>query len=148
MFKDFIKRAIAPIKPNLKTCLDFGSGPTPVLASLLKAEGIDVDIYDIFFSPKKPKRKYDLITATEVLEHLEDPLATMHELKNLLNPDGCIAIMTLFYKGNWENWWYKTDPTHISFFTKDTMRYLAKLLKLRLTFIDERNICIMERLTL
>ncbi len=42
MFRDFIDAVIAPNKDNIKTALEFGSGPGPVLAELLKQEGFVV----------------------------------------------------------------------------------------------------------
>src|SRR3989339_1726616 len=105
MFQDFIAQAIRPYKNQIKTALDFGSGPGPVLADLLRQEGFDVDIYDKHFAPEKAyqNKKYDLITATEVFEHLTDPMETLKLLKSLLNENGIIAIMTLFHNNNEED---------------------------------------------
>ena len=149
MFRDFIKQAILPYKLQIKTALDFGSGPGPVLAKLLRQEGFKTDIYDKYFSPDKVylNKKYDLITATEVLEHLPDPLATLKLLKSLLSEKGIIAIMTLFHPDSDEDfkqWWYRRDATHISFYTPKTMRQMAELLGLNVLLVDKKNLCVLS----
>lgn len=146
MFREFIENAIRPCKAEIKTALDFGSGPGPVLAELLRQEGFETDIYDKHFSPKKVylNKKYDLITATEVFEHLKDPLATLKLLKSLLSPHGILAIMTLFHPNNEEEfkkWWYRRDSTHITFYTPKTFEYMAKLLGMKVLATDSKNTC-------
>ncbi|MDO9493204.1 methyltransferase domain-containing protein [Acetobacterium sp.] len=39
-------------------------------------------------------KKYDLLTATEVVEHLDDPLDYFSLFENLLKDDGVLSIMT------------------------------------------------------
>ena len=146
MFRDFIDKAIKPHKNQIKTALDFGSGPGPVLAELLKQEGFKTDIYDKHFSPEKvyQGKKYDLITATEVFEHLEDPMITLRLLKSLLNKNGILAIMTLFHNNNvddFKKWWYRRDATHISFYTPKTFSVIADSLGMFYSLIDNKNIC-------
>ena len=149
MFRDFIKKAILPHKAQIKTALDFGSGPGPVLAELLKQEGFRADIYDKHFAPEKvyENKKYDLITATEVLEHLKDPLGTLKLLKAHLNKNGILAIMTLFHNSNetdFLKWWYRRDSTHIAFYTPKTITIMANLLGLKIITLDKKNICVMQ----
>ena len=147
MFRKFIDKAIRPYKSKIKTALDFGSGPGPVLAELLRQEGFKTNIYDKHFAPEKVylNKKYDLITATEVFEHLTDPLATLKLLKSLLNKNGIIAIMTLFHQNNEEHfkkWWYRRDITHISFFTPKTFKYMASLLGMKILMEDGERVCV------
>lgn len=149
MFREFIAKAIRPHKSKIKTALDFGSGPGPVLAGLLRQEGFKVDVYDKYFAPEKVylNKKYDLITATEVFEHLSDPLTTLKLLKSHLNENGILAIMTLFHQNNdehFKNWWYRRDSTHISFYTPKTFEYMADLLGMKVLLVDEKNICVLE----
>ncbi len=151
MFRQFIDKAIKPYKTRIKTALDFGSGPGPVLAELLKKEGFKTDIYDKHFAPEKVylNKKYDLITATEVFEHLKDPLATLKLLKPLLNKDGILAIMTLFHPNNaaeFKKWWYRRDSTHIAFYTPKTFAKMAELLEMKTLITDEKNIYVLASL--
>jgi SAM-dependent methyltransferase len=155
MLKTFIDKSITPFHPNIKTALDFGSGPGPVLSQLLREMGYETDIYDIYFAPERvyPGKTYDLVTCTEVLEHLKTPLETMRMLKDRLNPGGIFAVMTLFHpvyelsstadqlpcEKFFEAWWYRRDPTHISFFRPETFYYIAKSLDLTILMMDQKN---------
>ena len=136
-YVDMLNNFYKKIKPYIKgkSILDFGSGPSPVFSQLIE----NVDIYDIHFQPKKISKSYDVITMIEVIEHLENPLKILTNLKQHLNPGGIFGVMTLFHTDNVENWWYMTDPTHISFFNKKTIRFLASKLKMRILFIDDKN---------
>ncbi len=132
--------------PNKKTALDFGSGPNPVLAQIVKNRGfLKVDYFDKFYQPEKiyKNNSYDLITSTEVFEHLDDPLEILKLFKSILNKDGIIAVMTLFHTNNEEdfkNWWYKRDPTHITFFTPHTFEALGDACGLRVVDTDYKRV--------
>ena len=151
MFRDFIEKCIDPYQDKIKTALDFGCGPGPVLAELLKEKGFEVDIYDKYFALEKifENKKYDLITSTEVLEHLADPLETLKTLKKHLNKQGIIAIMTLFHPKNKEEfkkWWYRRDLTHISFYTPKTFEILAEMVEMKVLKVGNKNTCVLGML--
>lgn len=155
MLNTFIDKSITPFLPKIKTALDFGSGPGPVLARLLKDRGWDTDIYDLYFAPEKvyTGKTYDLITCTEVLEHLDRPLETMEMLKSHLKPGGILAVMTLFHPVYdlsttaeplpceilFKDWWYRRDPTHISFFRPETFYHIARRLNMTILMMDQKN---------
>ncbi len=142
MFEDFIA-----LLPKKNRCLDFGSGPNPVLAELLKKQGYDVDIFDIYFAQDNSfeNKKYDIITSTEVFEHLKDPVSVMEILTRILNPKGTIAIMTSFIPEDFKNWRYRKDITHIGFFTHKTMKILADMFNMEIIFLNNKNICIFKK---
>ena len=145
----FINDHIIPYQAAIKTALDFGCGNNPVLAALLKDKGFETDIHDKFFAPDEVYRgkKYDLITATEVLEHLTDPIVTLQLLRSLLNENGILAIMTLFHPNDEKQfiqWWYRRDQTHISFYTPNTFNYLAKILDMKQVGGDNINVCVLQ----
>lgn len=149
MFKRFIETNISPYKKYIKSALDFGCGPGPVLAELLKKEGFKVDIYDPYFSPLEVFRNktYDLITSTEVFEHLKEPLETIDLLKKHLSKNGILVIMTLFHPNDEEKfkkWWYRREATHISFYTPKTLKYLANKFDMNVLKIDNKNICVLQ----
>jgi hypothetical protein len=151
-FKKFLESAIfpftssalemSPSQPLKKRGFDFGSGPSPVLAQILERDyGVDMDIYDLFYSPEKVYvgKKYNLITSTEVVEHLKNPLPTFQLLKELLEEDGILGIMTWFHKNDathFKNWHYMRDETHISFYTPKTMAYIADCVGLQVIYSD------------
>ncbi len=128
----FLGRVIKPLKerfPPASSVLDFGSGPNPVLARLLRHEGFEVDIYDSFFAANTAvfDQTFDVITLTEVLEHLSGPGEEIARLDGALRPGGSIAVMMrlLDESDDFSNWHYKNDPTHISFFSWDTCVWTA-----------------------
>ena len=148
MFKDFIAGNIVPYVKEGQKALDFGCGPGPVLAHLLRNKGLDVDIYDPYFFPQKTflENKYVLITSTEVFEHLKDPLKTTTLLKDHIFSGGILAIMTQFHPGpqEFKDWWYRRDPTHISFFTPKTFKVLAEKINVQVLQFDKKKTSVLK----
>ncbi|MBM7561139.1 class I SAM-dependent methyltransferase [Fusibacter tunisiensis] len=141
-FKTFIEETIMNFIGEGKTGLDFGSGPEPVLATLLERDyDFDMDVYDKFFASERVYvgKQYDLITSTEVVEHLDDPLNYFKVFKDSLKADGILAIMTQFHPVEdsvfW-NWHYRRDPSHISFYTPRTMAKIASILGFEVLYSD------------
>ena len=127
---NYIEQGVLPyIKEG--NVLDFGSGPEPVLSHLLKSLGFQVDLYDYYFAPEKiyEDKQYDLITSTEVIEHIKNPVEAFHLFHKHLKPNGILSLMTLFYpkdKNTFFDWFYIRDHSHITFFAPETMLYIAK----------------------
>lgn len=148
MLGDFINHLVAPYQHEMDRALDFGCGPTPVLADLLAHRGLTVDVYDPYFYPEPDYKMnwYDLITATEVFEHLSDPYREMNTLKNHLNEDGYLAVRTLFHPGpeKFAEWWYHRDPTHICFYDSDTLDWIANHFSLRIVLRDGEKYCLFQ----
>jgi len=109
--------------------LDFGSGPGPTLSKILEEQGYDMHIYDHFYAKDEEvlKKKYDFITATEVVEHLYDPQTVLYRLWKMLKEDGLLLFLTQPYpcKEVFDAWYYKNDPTHVCFYSLSTMKWLA-----------------------
>ncbi|MEZ2658911.1 class I SAM-dependent methyltransferase [Aneurinibacillus aneurinilyticus] len=147
MFRRFYDRSIKDFANGGHAALDFGSGPEPVFARLLSEEyGYHTDVYDLYYSPIKvyEGKEYDLITSTEVVEHLKEPMEYFRLFKDLLKENGLLAIMTLFHPRDDEKfcaWYYRRDKTHISFYTPKTMAYIAKELQMQVRYIDEKRYC-------
>lgn len=141
-FKNFIDDAIMGYCGAGRSGFDFGSGPSPVLALILQRDyGFSMDCYDLFYLPFKiyEGKQYDLVTSTEVVEHLEHPMETFRLLKSLLKPEGVLAIMTLFHANDqtvFLNSNYRRDKSHIGFFTPRTMAVIADLLGLEILACD------------
>ena len=118
--------------------LDFGSGPQPVLASLLQERGYKVSIYDQFFAPDPIvlRCSYSVIVLHEVIEHLADPRECLAALLEALAPHGYFAIRTQFRPPtdtDFDAFWYRKDLTHRSFFTKLSFATLAQQLGLAMS---------------
>ncbi|MDD2296975.1 MAG: class I SAM-dependent methyltransferase [Sphaerochaetaceae bacterium] len=142
-FRRFLEHAVFPFASEGKRALDFGSGPEPVLATFLEASyDYQVDIYDLFFSPEKvyTNKEYDLITCTEVIEHIGDPLTIFQLFSSLLAPGGILSIMTLLHPNDEEqflSWYYIREKSHISFYSLVTLEYLASASGLTLLYSDK-----------
>ncbi|MBN2655857.1 MAG: class I SAM-dependent methyltransferase [Spirochaetales bacterium] len=145
--KSFIDRAVVPFAEKNARILDFGSGPEPVLAGLLGEMGFEVCVYDKYFSPFMPEGTFDVITSTEVFEHLADPYETLLLLKDRLRSRGFLALKTSFIPETDEeflSWWYREDSTHISFFSPQSFSFLAGASHLTLEYCDEKSIVILR----
>ncbi|MTI60978.1 MAG: class I SAM-dependent methyltransferase [Firmicutes bacterium] len=149
MFEIFIKQVIEPYISKTGLVLDFGCGPGPVLGDLLKERDFTVDQYDPYFFPERvfEGKKYDLITSTEVFEHLKDPLQEMDKLYEHLKKDAYLAIMTSFHPGidDFADWWYKRDPTHITFYNSNTFKEIARKYNLEIVFEDRDKYCLLKK---
>ncbi|MFA0697998.1 class I SAM-dependent methyltransferase, partial [Vibrio sp. 10N.222.49.C9] len=76
--RKFLSRVQIPLAERIgshKQGLDFGCGPGPTLSLMMQEAGHDVDLYDLYYYPdtKVLNKRYDFITATEVIEHLYQP---------------------------------------------------------------------------
>jgi len=132
-YQRFLNRLATPLLARLPTAasgLDFGCGPGPALALLLRERGHRVLLHDRFYAPCRAalRQPHDFITATEVVEHLQHPRTTLFQLWSLLKPGGWFGIMTKLVQSpaRFEQWHYRRDPTHIHFFSRTTFAWLAR----------------------
>ncbi len=129
--------------------LDFGCGPGPVLGEIMERHGARVALYDRYFRPRMPSGRFDIITSTEVLEHLADPVGVLTDLEGRLADGGIISLMTYFRPPGGEeaffSWWYRRDETHIGFFREPTLAVLADRTGLAVRWSDGRRRVVMSR---
>ncbi|MDA9969420.1 class I SAM-dependent methyltransferase [Gammaproteobacteria bacterium] len=131
-YRSFLSRLANPLQKKLSvddTGLDFGCGHGPALADMLQAEGFQIDLYDPFFFPDKKvfTKKYNFITCTETAEHFHNPHQEFNALDNLLSPGGWLGVMTCFLTTDeaFESWYYRRDPTHVTFYCEKTFEVIA-----------------------
>jgi len=97
----------------------------------MQESGHQVQVYDPYYFPDPSylKQQYDFVTTTEVLEHLNTPKNSIELLISLIKPGGYLGIMTKRVKdqASFANWHYIRDPTHISFFSIATFKYLSQV---------------------
>lgn len=134
-YRTFLSRLADPLLERLPANaqgLDFGCGPGPCLSVMLEEQGHSVALYDLYYADNREllavDADYDFITATEVIEHLSQPMDELRRLWRLLKPGGYLGLMTKLVADadKFANWHYKTDPTHISFFSVQTFEYISQ----------------------
>lgn len=148
MFEKFIAEAVTPFHDSVKEILDYGSGPGPVLAELLKRKGYQADIYDPIYAKNSfQENSFDLITSTEVFEHFNDPKKDIEKLVSLLKSGAYLSIMTRFLpeKDKFKSWFYKDDPSHVSFYSLKTFEFLGRENGLKIIKNNGFNLIILQK---
>lgn len=132
-YRRFLSKLTGPLLEQLSAGargLDFGCGPGPALAGMMREAGMDMALYDPFFHPETSvlEHQYDVVTCTEVVEHLHRPADTFRQLDRLLKPGGWLGVMTCFQTDDhrFANWHYRRDPTHVVFYRESTLAWLAR----------------------
>ena len=132
-YRDFLGRMYYALRPYLKPGtrgLDYGAGPGPALQRMMIEDGFEAYTYDIFFYPDKAviSTTYDFVTCTETAEHFDDPRREFDALDSLMRSSGWLGVMTGMLE-RWDEfpgWYYHRDPTHVNFFSKSTMQWIAR----------------------
>lgn len=110
--------------------LDFGAGPGPLLARMLEEQGYPVTLYDPLFFPNQSalQKKYEWVTASEVVEHFRNPRAEFEKLRDLLAPKGKLILMTLLYHPGIEfrTWHYRREKAHVGFYSRQSCEWIRK----------------------
>lgn len=131
-YRRFLSKLVDPLLDKLKprSCgLDYGCGPGPALAAMLREVGHTMALYDPFFYPDQEPlgRIFDFIACTEVAEHFHFPADEFDRFDKMLRPGGWLAVMTCFQTDDarFANWHYRKDPTHVVFYREETLRLIA-----------------------
>lgn len=132
-YRAFLSRLFDELIPFLRKGskgIDYGAGPGPALAIMLSEEGFTMSTYDVFFQPDTSVllEKYDFVVCTETVEHFAEPEREFQIFDSILKPGGLIGIMTSLFdeRIDFGNWYYQRDPTHIAFYSVNTMKSIAK----------------------
>ena len=140
-YRAFLARLTEPLLDHLRpgmVGLDFGCGPGPTIRPMLAERGLEVIDYDPLFRPDRAAlaRRYDFITCSEAIEHFFEPGRELARLEGLLRPGGWLGVMTrmLTDDAGFARWWYRRDPTHVAFFRRETMTWIARRFGWRATF--------------
>ncbi|PSW13098.1 class I SAM-dependent methyltransferase [Photobacterium sanctipauli] len=132
-YRRFLNRLAAPLMARIGDeplqGLDFGCGPGPTLSVMLEEAGHNMAVYDPYFAdqPEVLEQQYDFVTCTEAIEHFYTPAKEWGLLLGMLKPGGWLGLMTKLARDAdaFAQWHYKSDPTHVSFFSRETFQYLA-----------------------
>lgn len=126
------------VKP--RKIFDYGSG-SGLFTNALRSMGFEVDNYEPMlhgdFKSKDYNSDYDLIILNEVIEHVEDVMTLFDNVCSVIKSGGIVFISTLMtdtiinesnrFQEHFNNWWYKDDKTHISFFCQLTFEYICSM---------------------
>jgi hypothetical protein len=130
-YRRFLSRLARPLADKLQigACgLDFGCGPGPTLSVMMEEAGFAMDIFDPIYASSKDvwNKRYDFVTASEVVEHLQRPMPELQRVWEVLRPGGWLGIMTkrVIDANAFARWHYKDDPTHVAFFSIETFEWL------------------------
>ena len=131
-YRRFLGKLVTPLLARLPAAsrgVDYGCGPAPALAAMLREAGHSVALFDPFFQPETSvlRASYDFVTCTETAEHFHRPAEEFARLMAVVRPGGWLGIMTCFQTADerFANWHYRRDPTHVVFYREETLRYLA-----------------------
>ena len=131
-YRAFLNHLWQPLRAKLQpgaSGLDYGSGPGPTRHRMAQEDGYACTHYDPFFHPDKSVfgTEYDFISCSETAEHFHYPADEFRQLKSLLKPGGWLGVMTsrLVPETEFANWHYRRDPSHVSFYTEATFRFIA-----------------------
>lgn len=142
-----------------KKVIDFGCGAGGFLKYISKyvkkADGIELEkamqqsfmerklnVYTSYENAAQSKKKWDILTAFHVVEHLVDPKEILLKLSKLLKDNGKIiievpnsedALLTLYENKAFQNFTYWSQ--HLYLFNDDNLKELAKQAKLKVEWI-------------
>ncbi len=112
--------------------------PTAIAAAR-RRYGEFYQVADIMTFATHSDERFDAIVMTEVIEHLEQPLALIRAASDLLKPGGVLICTTPNRDfGGWRQQTWATDlpPLHLWWFGEGSLRLLAQRPGLRLDFVD------------
>ena len=131
-YRAFLDRLWGQLKPHLRPGskgLDYGAGPGPALAAMMAEDGFEVSVYDKHFQPDRAvlRHTYDFIVCTETAEHFDDPAGSFRELDGQLGAGRWLGVMTAMLDdwADFPEWYYHRDPTHVAFYSRRTMQWIA-----------------------
>ncbi len=132
-YRLFLSRLCNPMMERLvpgSRGLDFGCGPGPTLSVMFEEQGCPMSTYDPCFFPNRTvlDGKFSFVTATEVVEHFQRPSHSWDQMWACIEPGGLLGIMTklVIDRDAFSRWHYKDDETHLCFYSRETLAWIAK----------------------
>ncbi len=149
-YRSFLNRAVLPTLPYLTTglkALDYGCGSGPTIQFLLREKEISCSNFDPIFYPEFPQTTFDVIFATECVEHFHHPLIDFQKICSLLRTNGILTIMTHPYQKleEFPNWYYTKDPTHVVFYHPKTFAFIESEFGLNILATPEERVYIFRK---
>lgn len=159
-YREYIKRILRQVWEGMKgtsqrahigqslDILDYGCGPSPVVAQLLSPTDHRVTSYDPYFAPITLQGLYDLILCIEVPEHFKEPRKEFIQMATLLKEGGFLAVHTHQVPEEDEDfvrWWYKEDTTHRVFYSPVALAILSSYMRIPLVGQPGENLWLFQR---
>lgn len=135
-FQDKIPLLIDTFFPDAAIMVDYGGG-YGMFVRMMRDKGFNFyrqDNYcknlfaDHFDLSDAPAKKFDLLTAFEVFEHLDNPLVEIDKMFALSDSLVFSTVLSPSTVQEFENWWYVSPliGQHIAFYNKTTLEFIAK----------------------
>lgn len=104
----------------------------PSLTAAMRASSRGINVINDFFDPSRITAQYRLVTLAHVLEHVEDPVEMLKQIKKILLPDGLILLTQTNFKGfmPWllgGSWYAWATHQHYTHFSISGIKYIAKV---------------------
>jgi hypothetical protein len=150
MLENFIDAALMPYLRPPQAVLDYGSGPEPSMGVLLRERGYSAFSWDPFFSPIRESRTGPIaaVIMHEVLEHCFSPTFALRDAAAVLSRGGILAVSTRLRPlgpDEFIHWWYREDPTHVSFFTSDCLSLIGRDAGFEVVWEDGKSISVFRK---
>jgi SAM-dependent methyltransferase len=108
----YVSEALRILKPDaIVDAVDISKSSLAISKQLIDSPRVNYTLADIFVH--EFPAKYDFITMGEVLEHVEDPIALLSRVKELLAADGTAYITTPANAPAIDHLYLFTDADHI-----------------------------------
>ncbi|MCB0363552.1 MAG: class I SAM-dependent methyltransferase [Bdellovibrionales bacterium] len=139
-YRKYLQKMVEPIvdrqDQSKSRVLDYGCGPT---RGIWHHWGNDfqVDSYDPLFFPCEfyVDHVYDFILCSEAAEHFYRPHLEWSKMAKLLKSGGWIILRTAYSpqrSEDFENWYYHRDPTHVCFYSPQSVDWIRKNFSLKI----------------
>jgi len=144
---------VAPTRKLILTCfdpmgkfIDYGGG-YGIFTRLMRDQGFDFyrrdPLCENLFADgfdASPKIRYTLLTAWEVFEHLENPLAEIEEMLSYSSNLFFSTILLPTIPESLEQWWYYglDYGQHIAFYSRKSLQIIAQKFGLKFHFSNGR----------
>ena len=145
----FLKSVLSPLLPQLSPemrGLDYGCGPTPVLAEIMARRNFRCDIYDPFFFPNTLSPPTILFSPPSVSNIFTTPpgnnpyLLTAGACGLAWHHDRILAVTT-----NLCRLALCRDTTHVVFYHQSTLHFMTTLFPLTLRHCDNHRLALFQK---
>jgi len=122
-----------------------GSGVEPDPRSAAIASDHGLEVAPSLGEARRPPGGFDVVTMNHVVEHLDDPVAELREIRRLCAPGGLVGIAT----PNWaaltrrllgRHWYALEPPRHVVLFTARTLRATVEAAGFRVVSSATRSV--------